>query len=151
MQKNNSFSKYPPVVLKSFAFLTAGWIALLAFVYHINLSFPGTITVNNAVRVAIVGVAILFFVFKVKPWARRLCLFFNIGIIVINGLFVMLRISSLGLASSALTAHAFLNCLLFGLSTYYLMLGPTVEFYKQHLPKPPDAATPENRSAGNVK
>ncbi len=143
--KEQLFFKSPPTVRKAFVFLAAAWVSLLAFVYHINFSFPGTIHPNNAVRVALVGIGIGYFVFRIKPWARTLCIFFNIGIIGINALFIAIRVTSLGLTSPALTLHALLSALLFGLSAYFLLLEPTARFYRQQLPKPAEKSGSEGR------
>jgi hypothetical protein len=125
-------SAFPPTVRKALGLLAVGWISLLAFIYHIHVTFPGTINSNNAIRVTLVGLGICYFVYKIKPWARSLCIFFNLGIIGINGLFLFIRISSLGLSSFALSFHALMNCLFFALCTYYLLAKPTAAFYKEH-------------------
>lgn len=143
--KEQLFFKSPPTVRQAFAFLAAGWVSLLAFIYHINFTFPATIHPNNAVRVALVGIGIGYFVFRIKPWARTLCIFFNIGIVGINALFIAIRVSALGLASPALTLHALLSAVLFGLSTYFLLLDPTARFFRQQLPKPPEKSGSEGR------
>jgi hypothetical protein len=129
------FIEYPPAVRYALGLLLGGWLSLYAFLYHINQVFPDRFTSNEILRLMVVGVGICYCVFKIKPWARKLCIFFNVGIIVINVLFLGIRLSSIGMASSALTLHALLNVILFGLCTWYLLIKETSHFYKAHEPK----------------
>jgi hypothetical protein len=131
------FFALPQSVRKALGLLAIGWLSLLAFMYHIHLVFPGTITRNDAIRVAIVGAGICYCVFKIKPWARNLCIFFNLGAIGISLLFLAIRVSTLGLTSPALTLHALLNVMLFGGSTVFLLASSTSQFFKARLPKDP--------------
>lgn len=132
--KEQLFFTSPPTVRKAMLFLVAGWISLLAFMYHINAAFPGTVQSGNAIRVAIVGLGIGYFVFRIKPWARTLCIVINIGAIGISALFVAIRVTSLGLTSPALTLHALLSIVLFGICTYFLLVSPTAVFFRAQLP-----------------
>jgi hypothetical protein len=141
--KDMLFFKSPPTVRKAMGCLVMGWLSLLAFIYHVNLSFPGTVHSNNAIRVAIVGVGIGYFVFKIKPWARTMCIFINIGAIVISGLFVAVRLTALGLTSPALTLHALSTCVIFGACTYFLLVPPTTAFFRAQLPQ--KKSTPEGQ------
>jgi len=129
------FFDYPPAVRYALGLLLAGWLSLYAFLYHINYVFPGRFTSNEILRLMVVGVGICYCVFKIKPWARKLCIFFNVGIIVINVLFLGIRLSSIGLASPALTLHALLNVVLFGLCTRYLLIKETSGYFKAREPR----------------
>lgn len=126
---------YPPAVRIGLGLLLAGWLSLYAFLYHINSVFPDRFTSNEILRLLILGIGICYCVFKIKPWARKLCLFFNVGIISINIFFLAIRLSAIGMASPALSLHALLNVVLFGLATRYLLIKETSEFYKAHEPR----------------
>ena len=129
------FFEYPVGVRYALGLLIGGWISVYAFMYHIEYVFPGQFTSTIVFRNLIVGLGICYCVFRIKPWARKLCLFFNIGIICINILFLSIRLSSIGLTSPELSIHALLNIVLFGLSTYYLLIKDTSEYFKAHEPR----------------
>lgn len=143
--KEQPYFNSPPTVRKSMLSLVAGWISLMAFIYHINAVFPGTVHVNNAIRVALVGLGIGYFVFRIKPWARTLCIFINLGAMGINALFVIIRVTSLGLNSSALTLHALATAVLFGICTYFLLAPATTAFYRAQLPAKKDKVGSEDQ------
>ncbi len=129
------FFEYPIGVRYALGLLLGGWISVYAFMYHINMAFPDRFTSNEVLRNLIVGIGIFYCVFRIKPWARKLCIFFNLGIICINILFLGIRLSSIGMASPALTLHALLNVILFGLCTYYLLIKETSGYFKAHEPR----------------
>lgn len=129
------FFEYPFGVRYAFGFLLGGWISVYAFMYHINLLFPDRFSSNIILRNLIVGIAICYCVFKIKSWARKLCIFFNLAIICINVLFLAIRLSSLGMESPSLILHAMLNIILFGFCTYYLLIKETSDFFKAREPK----------------
>jgi hypothetical protein len=129
------FFEYPASVRYALGLLLGGWLALYAFLYHIYLTFPDLFTSNEVFRLLVVGIGICYCVFKIKPWARKLCIFFNVGIISINIFFLAIRLSAIGLASPALSLHALLNIVLFGLATRYLLIKETSEFYKAREPR----------------
>lgn len=129
------FFEYPVGVRYALGLLLGGWISVYAFMYHIEYVFPGQFTSTIVFRNLIVGLGICYCVFRIKPWARKLCIFFNIGIICINVLFLGIRLSSIGLTYPELTIHALLNIVLFGLSTYYLLIKETSEYFKAHEPR----------------
>jgi hypothetical protein len=147
--KEQLFFTSPPTVRKAMLFLVAGWISLLSFIYHINIAFPGTVHSNNAIRVAIVGLGIGFFVFRIRPWARTLCIIINIGAIGINVLFLAIRLTALGLTSPALTLHALLTVLLFGACTYFLLVPPTAAFFRAQLPANKDKQGSDSQESSN--
>lgn len=128
------FFEYPPAVRIALGFLLGGWLSIAAFIAHIEWSFPGRFTQATVLRMLVVGLGICYCVFRIKPWARKLCIFFNVGIIGINLFFLIIRLSALGITSPALSAHALLNVILFGCSTYYLMIDETTRFFKEREP-----------------
>lgn len=125
-----SFLEYPPAVRNALSFLLGGWLSIFMFMYHLNWRFPEQ-AFNNAVilRVMAVGIGICYFVFRIKPWARKLCIFFNFGNIA------WFIVWALGIATPALRVHAVLTIVLFGLSSYYLMIKKTSQFFKEREPQ----------------
>ena len=129
------FFEYPVGVRYALGLLLGGWISVYAFMYHINMVFPDRFTSALVLRNMIVGIGICYCVFRIKPWARMLCIFFNLGIICINVLFLAIRLSSVGMDHPALILHAILNIILFGLCTYYLMIKETSGYFKVREPR----------------
>jgi hypothetical protein len=132
------FFEYPVGIRYALGLLVGGWISVYAFMYHINTVFPDRFTDALVLKNLIVGIGICYCVFRIKPWARKLCIFFNLGIICINVMFLAIRISSVGMASPALSIHALLNIVLFGLCTYYLLIKETSGYFKVLEPKKVD-------------
>jgi len=132
------FFEYPIGVRYALGLLLVGWISVYAFMYHINVFFPDRFPNALILKNLVVGIGICYCVFRIKPWARKLCIFFNLGIICINVLFLGIRLSSIGMASPSLTLHALLNVTLFGLCTYYLLIKETSEYFKVREPKKVD-------------
>ena len=132
------FFEYPVGVRYALGLLLGGWISVYAFMYHINTVFPDRFSSALVLRNLIVGIGICYCVFRIKPWARKLCIFFNLGIICINVLFLAIRLSSVGMESPALIFHALLNIILFGLCTYYLLIKETSGYFKVREPKKVD-------------
>ena len=73
-----------------------------------------------------VGIGICYFVFRIKRWARMLCLFFNLGIIALYGLYSLAFFQSNNQSMMMLTL---LVTILFILSTYFLLKKETAQFF----------------------
>ena len=129
------FFEYPVGVRYALGLLLGGWISVYAFMYHINIFFPDRFDSSLVLRNLIVGAGICYCVIKIKPWARRLCIFFNLGIICINIMFLAIRLSAVGMESPSLIFHALLNIVLFGLCTYYLLIKETSGYFKAREPR----------------
>ncbi|RPH52413.1 MAG: hypothetical protein EHM85_02830 [Desulfobacteraceae bacterium] len=132
------FFEHPVGVRYALGLLIGGWISVYAFMYHINTFFPDRFPNALILKNLVVGIGICYCVFRIKPWARKLCIFFNLGIICINVLFLAIRLSSVGMESPSLILHALLNVVIFGLCTYYLLIKETSEFFKAREPKKVD-------------
>ena len=132
------FFEYPVGVRYALGLLLGGWISVYAFMYHINTVFPDRFPNALILKNLVVGIGICYCVFRIKPWARKLCIFFNLGIICINVMFLAIRLTSVGMESPGLILHALLNTILFGLCTYYLLIKETSGYFKALEPKKVD-------------
>jgi len=132
------FFEYPVGVRYALGLLLGGWISVYAFMYHINTVFPDRFPNALILKNLVVGIGICYCVFRIKPWARKLCIFFNLGIICINVMFLAIRLTSVGMEPPGLIFHALLNIILFGLCTYYLLIKETSGYFKALEPKKVD-------------
>ncbi|MDP3284128.1 MAG: hypothetical protein Q8M56_06845 [Desulfobacterales bacterium] len=132
------FYEYPVGVRYALGLLLGGWISVYAFMYHINTFFPDRFPNTLILKNLVVGIGICYCVFRIKPWARKLCIFFNLGIICVNILFLAIRLTSVGMEPPGLIFHALLNIILFGLCTYYLLIKETSGYFKVREPKKVD-------------
>lgn len=138
LNRLQDFLKYPFGVRYAIGFLIGGWISVYAFMYHINVFFPDRFPNALILKNLVVGIVICYCVFRIKPWARKLCIFFNLGIICVNTLFLAIRLSAIGIESPSLILHAMLNIILFGFCTYYLLIKETSNYFKVQEPKKVD-------------
>jgi len=102
--------------------LTLGWIVHLVYYFKF---FTGEVLVRNDYLMAVVGIAICFFVASINTWARALSLFFNIGIMVIYLALLAFQKTNFGLQVMTITV-----IVLFALATYYLLRKDTAEFFR---------------------
>jgi hypothetical protein len=113
----------PAAVKYSIIFLISGWLCHYAFYFmHFAEDMPAKTTYLQLG----VGIGICFFVTRLKRWARMLCLFFNIGIIGLYGLYSLAFLQSNNPSMMMLTL---LVTILFILSTYFLLRKETAQFF----------------------
>ena len=114
---------YPRTVQIALYTLIAAWVVFLWSVYQ----YYGQEFFN---RFAIGGVLIVFFVLRIKNWARLLSLCANLMALIYCSLFGVIF---LGATPPQLAAGFFsaLSALLFLTSAVFLMVKPTREFFKQ--------------------
>lgn len=116
------FGTYPRNVQRSIVCLTLGWIVHLVYYFKF---FTGEALVRNDYLMAVIGIAICFFVASINTWARALSLFFNFGIVVIYLALLVFQKADFGL--QVLTIMVIV---LFALATYYLLRKDTAEFFR---------------------
>lgn len=121
-----SFKEYPTSVKRAILFLAIGWI--LHYVYYFGFLPGGELTRIDYLQLG-VGVAICYFVASINKWARALCIFFNIGIMVLYLIPFAVHIQKGNIALYLFTA---LVIFLFGLSTYYLSRKETTQYFKEY-------------------
>ena len=113
----------PAAVKYGIIFLICGWLCHYAFYFaHFAEEMPSKTTYLQLG----VGIGICYFVATLKRWARMLCLFFNIGIIALYGLYCVAFFQSNKYEPMILTG---LTAVLFLLSTYFLLKKETAQFY----------------------
>jgi hypothetical protein len=117
------FKTYPASVKRAIVFLAAGW--LLHYAYYF-MFFAGADPSRTVYLQLFVGVGICWFVAGINRWARTLCLFFNIGIIV---LYLFYFAVYLQVGKSDHSVFTALVVVAFGLSTYYLLQKETTRFF----------------------
>ena len=132
---NIQFSEYPQPVKVGIVSLVAGWA--LHFVYYYMTTVAGSELVRTDYLMIGIGVAICFFVAAINKWARMMCIFFNIAIILMYLAFTLLQPASFGLKVLSGTVAG-----LFCLSTYYLLKKETAAYF-QHYNQPPEQDQPE--------
>ena len=129
------FKGYPASVRNAIMFLCFSWlwhyVSLYRYFFHGDLPF------NQIV----IGVSICYFVFRIKNWARVLCIVCNILIIV---MYLSLTFSFMTAAKTHFAAISGINVLLFSMATYYLFVGESSRFFKAHSPRHADQE-PESR------
>ena len=121
------FKAFPPSVKNAIIFLVAGWIWHYTSLYR--YFFNGTIPFNQIV----IGVSVCFFVFRVKKWARVLCIVCNILIVM---MYLSVTISFLSAGKTHYAAVSGFNVVLFSLATYFLAVGESSRFFKERSPTP---------------
>jgi hypothetical protein len=128
---------YPKSVRSAILFLCAGWLGI-------------PITARETILMLAVGIGICYLVADLKMWARKLCIFFNVGLIGFYFLLAVLFFPNsgwLGLFTGLIAA-------LFALSTYYLLLNQTSRFFAATNPPAPDDSGPAGQSGprrGEIK
>lgn len=114
---------YPKTVRLALYTLLAAWASFLWSVYqYYPAGFLG--------RFAIAGALAIFFTLRLKNWARMLCLFANAMVILYCSFFGLVFATKVPPDMMAAFFSA-LNALLFLICTYFLLVKPTREFYKQ--------------------
>jgi hypothetical protein len=125
MKKIAEFGSYPKSVRYAILFLCAGWLGHYGFYFYYYHTMGIEMAAKDTILMLAVGIGICYLVADLKIWARRLCLFFNIGLI---GFYSLLALhffpdrGRLGLFTGLIAG-------LFAVSTYYLLLNQTSSFY----------------------
>ena len=124
MEKKPHQAKLRPAAVKyGIIFLIGGWLCHYAFYFMYFIEEMPSKTTYLQLGV---GIGICYFVATLKRWARMLCLFFNIGIIALYGLYCLAFFQSNKYDLMAMTG---LVAILFLISTYFLLKKETAQFY----------------------
>lgn len=115
---------YPAAVRMALYSLMLAWVAFLWSVHQ----YYGPEFLN---RFAIGGILIIFFVLRLRNWARMICLCANAMAVLYCSLFGY--VFTLGEARNpAAVFFSALCVLLFLINSYFLLAKPTREFFKLH-------------------
>jgi len=130
------WDEMPPSVKKAIIFLLVGWAAHYIFYFgFIAEDQPERVTYLNLG----VGIAICYCVATIRKWARRLCIYFNIIMVVMYTLFAVAFAQGGKVNLLILTAVAAVS---FGFSLYYLLQKEVFLFFS-----PPEKS--ENEGAND--
>jgi len=118
------FDTYPTFIKMAIVSLTLGWLIHLVFYYKF---FTGETLARHDYLMFTVGIAICFFVAGINKWARPLCLFFNLIII----LYYLVMLYGFWYESDVdRGVVSFTVLVLFSLSTYLLLRRDTITYFK---------------------
>jgi hypothetical protein len=117
------WNEMPPSVRNAIIALLVGWAAHYVFYF-------GFIADDQPERVAYlnlgVGIAICYCVATIRKWARRLCIYFNIIMVVMYSLFAIAFAKGGKLNLLVLTA---VTAVSFGFSLYFLLQKEVALFF----------------------
>ena len=114
---------YPLSVKLAILFLALGWgLHYLFYFKFLMYDEP----VRNLYLQLGIGIAICYFVASINRWAKAMCIFFNLGIIII---YLVLFANYVLVDKPALSVFTVTIALLFCLSTYYLLLKKTRDYF----------------------
>ncbi len=129
------WDEMPPSVKKAIIFLLVGWAAHYIFYFgFIAEDQPERVTYLNLG----VGIAICYCVATIRKWARRLCIYFNIIMVVMYTLFAVAFAQGGKVNLLILTA---VTAVSFGFSLYYLLQKEVFLFFS-----PPEKSEDEGEN-----
>ena len=134
------FQSFPSSAKNGIILLIAAWGWLLFSIYWYLL--PGEIPD----RVLVGGIMACTLIFKARNWARVLCILGNVLAILVH---IQFAIHFLTIGISIQGIVCVITIALFTVSTVFLALPQTAEFYKKHTPDPSLAADGKNDSEEN--
>lgn len=117
------FKNFPPSVKKGILFLLAGWLWFYWSLYGFFLKE------ETPSQFIIIGVSVCTVVIMIKNWGRVLCLLCNVMIIVV---YLAVSYMFFQLEDIPKSFIASVGVVLFSLSTYYLAVGESSRFFKNH-------------------
>jgi hypothetical protein len=129
------FADYPPIVRKAIIFLIAGWAVHYFFFFtHLEtMLFSEAASGSRPDRTVYlqlgVGICICYFVAAINRWARSLCLWFNLIVVVTYGLLFLIFVQQGALVPGIITAVV---VFLFVMTSIYLLNKQTADFFKTY-------------------
>ena len=118
------FDTYPTFIKMAIITLSLGWLVHLVFYYKV---FTDDTLVRRDYLMFVVGISICFFIAGINKWARPLCLFFNLVIILFYLLLLYIYIQKPDYDLSVVTVTVLI---LFGISTYILLRRDTIDYFR---------------------
>ncbi len=134
---------YPAKVNLAILFLCLGWATHFLFYFtYLSDQFPPRTTYLQLG----VGIGICVLVAAIKQWARRMCIFFNIGMIAMHLLYA-LNYHMLGKRPQA--AVTGLVVVLFVLATGWLLSREVARYFTERNPLPETGLPPADVKGGD--
>jgi hypothetical protein len=118
-----NLKEYPLSVKLAILFLALGWG--LHYLFYFKFLMYDEPVRNLYLQVGL-GIGICYFVASINRWAKAMCIFFNLGIVII---YLVLFANYVLIDKPALSVFTVTIALLFCLSTYYLLIRKTREFF----------------------
>jgi len=134
----SKFSYLPKNARYGIVFLFLSWAGHFVLFY---LTFQKEIPREMFLQQLAISVMICYFVVRLKNWARILCVYGNIVIMMYYLYWFSLFIS---IGKIDLFVLSLFVCILFGMTVYYLSRPDTVAFFKVQSPKPKRNDEPED-------
>jgi len=131
------FTLLPESVRKGIIFLFLSWAGHF-FVFY--LMFMGNPPREKILQQVAICVMIGYFVLRLKNWARVLCVYGNIVIMMYYLYWFSIFIA---IGKYGLFILSTIVCGLFGLTVYFLSRPDAIAFFKLHTPKPKRSEDPE--------
>ena len=132
------FKEYPSSVKLAILFLAVGWgLHYLFYFKFLMYDEP----VRNLYLQLGVGTTIWYFVASINRWAKAMCIFFNLGIIII---YLLLFANYAVINKLVLSVFTAAIALIFCLSTYYLLHKKTRKFFNIYGQTEDDSPPPGN-------
>jgi hypothetical protein len=123
----NEFNSFPRSVKNGIIFTFGGWIwFFLLYLLFFKMPVP--------VRQMISGFLACYCILMLRNWARVLCVLCNIFIIM---QMIALAVAFFHMGKAHLGAACGLSIILFALSSFFLMVKESREFFKSKSPAPP--------------
>ncbi|CAB5105206.1 hypothetical protein D3OALGA1CA_4810 [Olavius algarvensis associated proteobacterium Delta 3] len=136
----SKFSYLPKNARYGIVFLFLSWAGHFVLFY---LTFQKEIPREMFLQQLAISVMICYFVVRLKNWARILCVYGNIVIMMYYLYWFSLFIS---IGKIDLFVLSLFVCILFGMTVYYLSRPDTVAFFKVQSPKPKRNDEPEDNA-----
>ncbi len=130
MTMPKSWDEMPSGVKKAIVFLFTGWIA--HYLFYFGFMAEGTAERITYLNLG-VGIGICYCVATIRKWARRMCIFFNIGMVVMyTWAAVIFGWAALVFAQDDKLIPLILTVVAsaaFGLSLYFMLQKETGQFF----------------------
>jgi len=125
------YSTYPPSVKKSIIFTVIAWGW-----FYITLLIMDNVSESYAIsrREVMIGVCIIVLLASMKNWARMICLLGNVMSIIYIAVFMFVLFNL-----KMIVTFMGIDIVLLILSSYYLFIKSTSDFFKQYNLKPEEA------------
>ncbi len=127
------FRTSPASFKKGFYFLIGAWLTHFIFVYLFFTKGGEAIPDKILMQQAAIGGLMALFLFMIKKWARVLCILCNILIVVLYAAVFLIVYTNKMFSSLCV-----LTTILFIISTYFLAIKDTAQYFREQNPQDTD-------------